>query len=109
VCDSQASDALLLTVDDCTNVEEIENQARLRILPNPSNGIFNLELNSSGQNKLSWSLIDAQGKMVKKGSLKSGSNKTISHQFNFSGMPAGTYYLEIKDGNIRLSETILIQ
>jgi len=109
VCTGTASDAVLLTVDDCTSIDENEKQAQVKILPNPSNGIFMIEMYSSSQSKLSWSLLDAQGKMVKKGSLKSGNVNSTSHQFNFSELPSGTYYLEIKDGNNRFSELILIQ
>jgi hypothetical protein len=109
VCTGTASDAVLLTVDDCTSIDENEKQAQVKILPNPSNGIFMIEMYSSSQSKLSWSLLDAQGKMVKKGSLKSGNINSTSHQFNFSELPSGTYYLEIKDGNNRFSELILIQ
>lgn len=109
VCTGEASDALVLTVDDCTFLDEQKNQSHLRIAPNPSNGRFVLEMNAEGQNRINWQLKDVAGKTTKKGVLKPAAFGLLSHSFDFSELPSGTYYFEVRINNQVFTETLIIQ
>ncbi|MBU1011307.1 MAG: T9SS type A sorting domain-containing protein [Bacteroidetes bacterium] len=108
VCSGSASDALVLTVDDCTSVSENPESIHASIIPNPSNGYFNLKVANKGANKLSWQLLNLDGKTVKRGSLKS-SNAWFEGQFNIENLPKGTYYLQMTIGKNNLTESIILQ
>ncbi len=109
VCTGQASDKLVLTVDECTSVAESENALeQVFIVPNPSNGMFTLKMPSEGFNKLNWQLINADGKTVKRGSIRP-TNDTFENTFNFQNLPKGSYYLNMNLGLKNISRQIVLQ
>jgi len=58
------TDAILVTVEACTGIEEISDVAGITILPNPSDGNFTLEMNSAASGKTHISIINTQGKVL---------------------------------------------
>ncbi len=77
----------LSIIDPKTNIN-------IATYPNPTSSILNLKIDGNHDNKLSYSLIDLQGKLIHSGSIKS--NLT---EININHLPSATYLLKINDGN----------
>jgi hypothetical protein len=109
VCTGEANDKLLLTVDECTSIDESESTfEQVVIVPNPSNGLFTLKMRAEGINKLSWQLINVDGKTVKRGTIRP-TNDSFTTTFDFQNQPKGSYYLNMNVGSKNISRQIVLQ
>lgn len=108
VCEGEDSDVLVLTVDNCTGVDEQLVDDRIMISPNPTTGIFTLEVNIDARSNIQWELIDTQGKLLKKSerkARKSNQRTTI----DASDLDAGTYFLKVIFDGQTYTKKVLIQ
>lgn len=108
VCEGEDSDVLVLTVDNCTGVDEQLVDDRVMISPNPTTGIFTLEVNIDARSNIQWELIDTQGKLLKKSerkARKSNQRTTI----DASDLDAGTYFLKVIFDGQTYTKKVLIQ
>lgn len=108
ICVGEASDMLVLTVDECTSLNENDLQSAVTISPNPSNGRFSFVVENSSREKLSWELRDASGKMVMS-SERASTQKRLNKNFDLSAFAKGTYLLQVRMGNEQLTKKIVIQ
>lgn len=108
VCVGSDSDKLVLTVDNCTSIREKSLKNAVTVSPNPSDGHFNLEVENSGREKLSWELRDSNGKMVMRSERVSNQQHYIKN-IDLSAFAKGTYLLQIRMGKEQLTEKIIIQ
>jgi len=80
---------------------------QLLVSPNPSNGTFKLSFNVDKSFVGELNIMNAAGKTV-----YSESNVTVSNELtrtiSLHGLPAGEYFLTIKDGDKKLSRKILL-
>lgn len=108
VCEGEDSDVLVLTVDNCTGVDEQLVDDRIMISPNPTTGIFTLEVNIDARSNIQWELIDTQGKLLKKSerkARKSNQRTTI----DASDLDAGAYFLKVIFDGQTYTKKVLIQ
>ncbi|MCK9451032.1 MAG: T9SS type A sorting domain-containing protein [Bacteroidales bacterium] len=108
VCVGQDSDKLVLTVDNCTGIQEIDLQSAVTISPNPSNGQFSFVVENPGREKLSWELHDASGKVVMT-SERASTQKHYSEKFDLSAFAKGIYLLNVRLGAEQIAERIVIR
>ncbi len=76
--------------------EEYSLREALRVYPNPSNGMFNLELNLNAPEEVNYMLTDVQGKQLLTKSL--GEDNTLRDELNLSDLANGVYYLTVQAG-----------
>lgn len=57
-------DTVTLSTKDCTSLEEANDIQKLKIFPNPNNGIFNLSLDSFSEDKGSFEIVNTLGERV---------------------------------------------
>ena len=75
-------------------------QVSLGLRPNPSTGIVYLEMTNADQGKMEVSIADASGRPLRKWVFdKQGLNWVQA--VNVGGLPAGTYYMNIRGPNSR--------
>lgn len=77
-------------VASATSTFENENDSEFNIFPNPSNGVF--KLNISTKKNIDYSIFDLHGKLVKQ-----LSSKEQYIEFNLSELPNGLYLLKVGD------------
>ncbi|MBN2173843.1 MAG: DUF2271 domain-containing protein [Bacteroidales bacterium] len=77
----------------------------IRIYPNPSNGVFYLNTEHLGSN-ISWSVYHPSGGLISKGNVDS--QQTVI-KLEFSNIPQGVYFLEIKSTQYREATKIIIE
>ena len=75
-----------------------------KIYPNPSTGLFTLEMNNASNGKYSVEVFDVIGKLI----YKSKVTESITN-INLTHMNAGLYYLSVNNGEERNITKIIIQ
>ncbi len=108
VCEGEDSDVLVLTVDNCTGVDEQLAHDRIMISPNPTTGIFTLEVNGDARSNIQWKLIDTQGKLLKKSERKAHKSNLRS-TIDATDLDAGTYFLNVILDGQTYTKKVLIQ
>jgi hypothetical protein len=79
-----------------------------KVYPNPNNGLFTVEIESSQSNPLALELFSADGKLVAKQKLKFASgSQTI--QFGKVSLVNGVYTLRIKFGNRIVNRKLIVK
>jgi hypothetical protein len=80
-----------------TNIEEVFDGLQLQLVPNPSDGKVQLSLSGELAESYELSLLDLQGQQLKRFTLRSRAGQ-LTEDFDFSYLPAGLYFLQLKDG-----------
>lgn len=95
-----------IVVEIFTGIEE-ELGLELNIFPNPTNGLFHLDITLPQFHDLSYKLLDISGKEVHRKSL--GMKSFISEQVNIPHLQKGIYLLELAVGDAKVYRKIMIQ
>jgi len=101
--------SLILSSNGCTaptGISGISNLRNLNIFPNPANTQLTLEIEMSSPATATYSLYNVLGSMIYQcntGLIQSG--KFI---INTETMPAGIYYLQIKEGEESLNRKVIV-
>ncbi len=100
-------DSVVVVFDTCENsIQENQLQSKVRIYPNPSDGIFTLEIKDNFHN-IEFSLLSLNGIMLFNDQIKSTGNLT-TRSFDFSYFTKGIYNARlILDGNIITKKVII--
>lgn len=82
----------------------------IKIFPNPSDGIFHLELQYSGEEKITAKVYDITGKMIKDISdqLLAGDSK-VTADVDLEAPGTGIYFLRIGIGKSSFTNKIIIR
>ena len=97
-----------IVVDFPTHAGDKNGSSSFTILPNPSNGIFTLNMNSSQTDQLEIAVFDMVGNRVyaEKNLVISGQlNKTI----NLTRLPEGIYFMKISGQEVMTTRKLVIK
>ena len=105
--DGDWSAEFLITVHDCSSIAENSIQTCVNVIPNPSNGIFEIELRDVVDDLIHVELCNASGEIVYQSEYhENGTKDYIS--INLHNHPAGVYYLKLSGNNTLITKKILI-
>jgi PKD repeat protein len=96
-----------ITVNICSGVFDGVEKAVLNVLPNPNNGIFELELNNIVDKKLHLELYSAGGELVFQTTQNTNSAQQVIG-VNVQNYPSGVYYLKVTGNETLITKKILI-
>jgi hypothetical protein len=91
-CSNTAKDTL--TVNACVGLEELSGSVGLNIYPNPTTGVFTLELNSAADVNGSITITSIEGRNVRQDVFEG--NGLITKTINISDLANGIYYLKVE-------------
>ncbi|MBK8367348.1 MAG: T9SS type A sorting domain-containing protein [Bacteroidetes bacterium] len=91
-CSNTAKDTL--TVNACVGIEELTNDMNINVYPNPTTGIFTLDLTTSSDLKGILYITSIDGKVVLNDVIEG--NGLISKSINISDLANGIYYLKLE-------------
>jgi hypothetical protein len=91
-CSNVAKDTLV--VNACVAIEEFTSDIGIRIFPNPTSGIFTLEINSSENLHAHINVMTIEGRIVT-AEVMTGSG-LLSKNVNLEELADGIYYLKIE-------------
>lgn len=89
------------------NTSEFNFASEVVLFPNPNQGSFNLKLNSTNSNNIDVEVFDLRGRSVYK-KLYPNTGSSFDESINLSGVKAGLYLVNIKDGNLKASKKIIV-
>ena len=92
---------------NCSSIDE-QKAISMKVYPNPGAGIFNVEMKSLVNQKVTLQLINLNGKSVLEQKDVEVSNSGV-HQLNLSNFAAGVYQLVVTGNNISTSEKLIIR
>ncbi|MGV0925516.1 reprolysin-like metallopeptidase [Empedobacter tilapiae] len=88
-------------------ITDISKQNELAIYPNPTNGNFNIRLNTK-TNKVTAEIINLAGQIVSTNTFNISGNK-IDQAINATNLPKGVYLVRINDGNSIQTKKLIIK
>jgi hypothetical protein len=89
--------------------KHVKNTNTVKIYPNPTKDVINIELVSSHEQNVSFSLYDAMGRAVRGVVSKKMESGVNNFQFNLTNLPKGTYYIKINDGEQEINKLIVLE
>lgn len=98
------SDDLDIMVMDPTGINDISAK-EVTVYPNPTTGIFNLQLNATQETTYELTLMNALGVQVMTETLKV--NGAATHTIDLSDMAQGVYYLYLRNNSGTIIEKII--
>ena len=98
------SDGLDIMVMDPTGINDISAK-EVTVYPNPTTGIFNLQLNATQETTYELTLMNALGVQVMTETLKV--NGAAIHSIDLSDMAQGVYYLYLRNSSGTIIEKII--
>jgi Secretion system C-terminal sorting domain/Ig-like domain CHU_C associated len=93
-----------LPIDEAKIISKSENNNLVEIYPNPSNGVFNLNINEI--ENVTIEVYNQLGVRVKSLELE---NDTSNYQLDLSGFAKGIYILNISNENQKLIKKLIIE
>lgn len=88
------------------SVADIIPNSDLKISPNPSNGIFEIELNGISGEDVQFEVVTMNGVVVREYKYKNASN-TLQFNVDLSNFANGVYYLKISSNNNFIVEKLI--
>lgn len=91
-----------------SGIEDVAWLEAFRLYPNPTNGIFTIEMSGDPRDDLEFALYNAIGQLQKRQMIDFGSG-TLKRDFDFTHLPAGMYTLQIRSGGAAMQVKVAIQ
>ncbi|MBK6996816.1 MAG: PKD domain-containing protein [Saprospiraceae bacterium] len=80
-----------------TPVNEVSWLSHFSLSPNPTSGVFNLEMSGAPQGKVEFAIFNAVGQLLSQEAV-SFQNGWIQQSFDLGHLPGGVYSLQIRSG-----------
>ena len=103
-----SSRTMIIGSVNCTvGIEDAEAISNLSITPNPSNGLFKLEINTVNQQNFNLAVRDVNGKLVYEDLIKVSG--TLTKNIDFTKLAKGVYFMQIQSGENSRVEKLIIK
>lgn len=96
----------VVTVEICPGISEKYLSSDVQILPNPNQGIFNIQINNIDDDDLSIEIFSARGEKIYQSEIIKWDNN--STQVSIQNMASGIYYLKISGNSTLITKKIII-
>lgn len=97
----------LLTSQGCNalvSIQDVSFSNAISVFPNPSNGIFTLNIDLTGTSSANAYIVDVTGSIV----VELGSHNTGNSTVDISDLSSGAYFLKVIIGNKSATEKIFV-
>ncbi|MEX2380523.1 MAG: T9SS type A sorting domain-containing protein, partial [Vicingaceae bacterium] len=94
-------------IDCLVGMDEVSSIEGFNIYPNPSNGLFTMNLNTKQAENFNLIVRDVQGKLIYEEGISV--NGAYRKDIDLSGLAKGVYYLHIQNDVTSKVEKLIIQ
>lgn len=101
------TDTILVKVSDNVNIDILNSLVKLQVFPNPSTGLFNLDIENSSSENIYVEVRNNAGQLVYSKKFK-GRYEDIKAEINLLGKAKGVYYLNVKVKRNQVTRKIVI-
>ena len=91
-----------------TAADDAEPFEGIKIYPNPSSGLFTIEMDNNIHGKLSLEIISPDGKKIRRSEIEK-TREHLLYQVDLSGQPEGMYIINLVLNKYRTTRKILIE
>ena len=105
--DAEVEDYTIEVIDDTASLDN-DTFDGFNLYPNPSNGNFNLQFDTSSPDRIELQLFDLTGRLVKE-LLFTNTATRFSERISFENTAKGVYVLKIKNGNKQTAKKLIIK
>jgi len=95
-----------ITIESIVAIEAIENLAHFSLAPNPSTGIFNINLSLNTRQDIQIDLLNNTGPLLK--TITKESSLGNNYAINLHHLSNGLYFLRFRIGNENFVEKIIL-
>lgn len=103
-CQSEDS----ITINFVTTIGDLNRDLNFSIYPNPSKGLFNLELSGVVNQYYQVEILSLQGQLISQENIYVD-NATYSKQFDLSSFPKGVYIIRVMNDGVIKTRKLIIQ
>jgi hypothetical protein len=94
-------------VSDCSGINSLTSlNTNVKLIPNPSNGIFNLVINNQANEKITLEINDINGRTVYTEDIPSSFH--YSENIDLSQLHKGVYFVQVKSDSFKKVEKLLL-
>lgn len=94
-------------VTEMTNINSSYQGSSVNIFPNPSTGIYNLEMSGLHDSNVSIKVVDITGREVYIDNIETLSTEMVKYSLNLQDMKEGIYFLQIESKQRTIKEKLL--
>ena len=105
--DAEVEDYTIEVIDETASLEDDAFEG-FNLYPNPSNGNFNLQFDTTSSDRIELQLFDITGRLVRK-LLFTNVATRFSESISFENTAKGVYLLKIKNGNKQTTKKLVIE
>ena len=84
-----------IRIDNTAGEDPISIDSKIEVYPNPTNGLFTLQLQDIRSHEIQVVIYDQLGKIIYNDALQGGQISNIAHPVNLSGQSNGMYFIHI--------------
>ncbi len=105
-CNSEGQ--IAVEIKDCTAIDEFGANIGLDVYPNPTSGVFNLDINTADNSKLTIKVVSVTGSLVyhEDDLLVNGS---VKQQINLSQFAEGVYTVFVSSENYTVNKKLVLR
>ena len=107
----QGSDTIIITVEICTGIDRSVTQSVIKIYPNPTKGVVNLEIENIGKESLMVEIINLNGQVIYHKNFKpvrfSKPNRFVE-EIDLSSYPKGIYFVKVQSNELVKVEKMIL-
>lgn len=108
-CLGSDTDSMILTIDDCTNIDDNSELAfGLEVYPNPVNDVLNFQIRAKENSSFNLSLLNSSGQVIFDGIFKTDQNGIYKNILDFKYFKAGVYFLNVS-GDTQITKKIVVE
>ncbi len=101
------SPTFAITVNDCTGIDEIGNQNDVKIIPNPSNGIFTIQFTETPMEEMLLQISNASGQIVYMQNATGIDSEQL--EVDVQHLPAGIYSITLTSSENTITKSIILE
>ena len=101
------ADTFILEVQPFISINDSKNESNIDIFPNPTNGLFNLHINTTITQSIDIDIVSIDGKSIYKNNVSLLTKHEIV-KIDISSAAEGVYYIKIKGENIDIVKPITV-
>jgi hypothetical protein len=104
-----ATDSIMVTINDCVGIHEFAGSNTFNIYPNPTKGIFNVEIQGIEDERIELCIYNYNGQKIVCESIERNFKNGYFNTFDLSKQPKGVYLIRITGDTTQKVKRIIIQ
>lgn len=107
-CNAEESVTVIFSYDPCVGIDEMDHNVELRVFPNPTSGIVNIEIGGA-TSTIDLHVLNAMGNMMENHRYSPSGDEAIKEIIDLSKYAKGIYFLKLEGNQIHYSVKVVVQ